>query len=140
MQVGDTLSVGPYVFTMREVQNGEGPNYNYTRVVFDVTRDGKHVRTMAPEKRVFLVQRNPMTWAAIDQGFTRDLYVSLGDPIGAAAWTVRVYFKPFVDWIWAGCLMMALGGLLAVSDPRYRRAARRAPVDGMATAPAELRA
>jgi cytochrome c-type biogenesis protein CcmF len=61
-----------------------------------------------------------MTEAAIDAGFTRDLYVSLGDPLGGGAWLLRVQHKPFIDWIWAGCLMMALGGLLAASDRRYR--------------------
>ena len=76
--------------------------------------------TLRPEKRVYRVQQNPMTEAAIDTGFTRDLYVSLGEPVEGEAWIVRVYFKPFVDWIWGGCLMMALGGLLAASDRRYR--------------------
>jgi len=121
MEAGDTVSVGPYVFTMKNVRTGPGPNYLFTRVVFDVTRDGKFVRTMEPEKRVYLVQRNPMTWAAIDTGLTRDLYLSLGDPVGNAGWTVRVYYKPFVDWIWGGCMLMALGGVFALSDRRYRR-------------------
>jgi len=74
---------------------------------------------------VYRVQQNPMTEAAIHTGFTRDLYVSLGEPVGPTAWIVRVYYKPFVDWIWGGCLLMALGGLLAASDRRYR-ATRRA--------------
>jgi cytochrome c-type biogenesis protein CcmF len=65
-----------------------------------------------------------MTEAAIDTGFTRDLYVSLGDSLGASAWTVRVHYKPFIDWIWGGCLLMALGGMLAASDRRYRVAAK----------------
>ena len=75
---------------------------------------------MHPERRVYKVQNNPMTEAAIDTGFARDLYVSLGDPLGAGAWLVRVQHKPFIDWIWGGCLIMALGGLLAASDRRYR--------------------
>jgi len=65
-----------------------------------------------------------MTEAAIDVGFTRDLYVSLGEPVGGNAWIVRVYYKPFVDWIWGGCVLMALGGLLAASDRRYRATQR----------------
>jgi cytochrome c-type biogenesis protein CcmF len=64
----------------------------------------------------------PMTEAAIDLGFTRDLYVSLGEPISADEWSVRIYNKPFVDWIWGGCLLMALGGFLAITDRRYRKA------------------
>ena len=75
---------------------------------------------MSPEKRVYRVQQNPMTEAAIDVGLTRDLYVSLGEPVDGDAWIVRVYVKPFIDWIWGGCLLMALGGLLAVTDRRYR--------------------
>jgi cytochrome c-type biogenesis protein CcmF len=133
MEVGDTVSLGPYVFTMKAVRTGPGPNYLYTRVVFDVTRDGRLLRTMEPEKRVYLVQRNPMTWAAIDPGLTRDLYLSLGDPVGPTGWTVRVYYKPFVDWIWGGCLLMALGGVLALMDRRYRRALQRSSSAGTLT-------
>jgi cytochrome c-type biogenesis protein CcmF len=65
-----------------------------------------------------------MTEADIDSGFTRDLYVSLGEPVGADAWVVRVYHKPFIDWIWGGCFLMAIGGVIAVSDRRYRLARR----------------
>ena len=80
---------------------------------------------MHPEKRIYRVQQNPMTEAAIDTGLTRDLYVSLGEPVdGGDAWIVRVYVKPFVDWIWGGCLLMALGGLLAATDRRYRAKVR----------------
>jgi cytochrome c-type biogenesis protein CcmF len=75
---------------------------------------------MYPEKRVYLVQEQPMTEAAIDPGLTRDLYVSLGDPLGGNAWLVKVQHKPFVDWIWGGCLIMAIGGILAAADRRYR--------------------
>jgi cytochrome c-type biogenesis protein CcmF len=80
---------------------------------------------MHPEKRVYLVQNNPMTEAAIDSGFTRDLYVALGDPLGGDAWLVRAHYKPFVSWIWIGCLIMGIGGLLAATDRRYRTASRR---------------
>ena len=76
---------------------------------------------MRPEKRVYRVQQNPMTEAAIATGLTRDLYVALGEPVdGQGAWIVRVYVKPFIDWIWGGCLVMAMGGLLAATDRRYR--------------------
>jgi cytochrome c-type biogenesis protein CcmF len=90
--------------------------------------DGKFVRTMAPEKRTYRSSAMPMTEAAIDAGFLRDVYVSLGEPIERdkpeGAWAVRVYYKPFVDWIWGGCVLMALGGLLAMLDRRYRVKAR----------------
>jgi cytochrome c-type biogenesis protein CcmF len=83
---------------------------------------------MHPEKRIYRVQTNPMTEAAIEAGFTRDLYVSLGEPVEGAnnAWIVRIYVKPFIDWVWGGCILMALGGLLAATDRRYRQAARAA--------------
>jgi cytochrome c-type biogenesis protein CcmF len=91
---------------------------------FDVRRDGKLVQTLRPEKRVYNASGSAMTEAAIDAGFLGDRYVSLGEPVTdkgeAGAWGVRVYVKPFVDWIWGGCFMMALGGFVAMSDRRYR--------------------
>jgi len=125
MAVGDTTELAGYVFTYRGVRDLQGPNYVAAQGLIEVTRDGKAVTTLRPEKRAYRVQQNTMTEAAINTGFTRDLYVSLGEPVDGGAWIVRVYFKPFVDWIWGGCLMMALGGLLAASDRRYR-ATRRA--------------
>jgi cytochrome c-type biogenesis protein CcmF len=82
---------------------------------------------MYPEKRRYMVQRQTMTEAAIDSGLLRDLYVSLGEPLEAGAWSVRLYHKPFINWIWGGCLIMALGGVLAITDRRYRLAWRREP-------------
>ena len=124
MDVGDTTEIAGYVFTYRGVREIQGPNYGGAQGLIEVTRNGKAVSTMRPEKRVYRVQQNPMTEAAIDTGFTRDLYVSLGEPVGGNAWIVRVYYKPFVDWIWGGCLLMALGGGLAASDRRYRATSR----------------
>jgi cytochrome c-type biogenesis protein CcmF len=124
MDIGDTTDIAGYVFTYRGVRDLQGPNYMAAQGLVEVTRDGKPVATMRPEKRVYRVQQNPMTEAAINSGFTRDLYVSLGEPVGGDAWIVRVYYKPFVDWIWGGAVLMALGGLLAASDRRYRVARR----------------
>jgi cytochrome c-type biogenesis protein CcmF len=124
MEPGDTVELAGYVFTYRGVRDREGPNYTATQGLLEVTRDGKPVATMRPEKRVYRVQQNPMTEAAIDTGFTRDLYVSLGEPVGDRAWIVRVYFKPFVDWIWGACLLMAFGGGIAATDRRYRAVGR----------------
>jgi cytochrome c-type biogenesis protein CcmF len=129
MDVGDTTEIAGYVFTYRGVRDLQGPNYVAAQGLVEVTRNGKPVAAMRPEKRIYRVQQNPMTEAAIDVGFTRDLYVSLGEPVGGNAWIVRVYYKPFVDWIWGGCVLMALGGLLAASDRRYR-AAQRATARG----------
>ena len=90
----------------------------------ELSKDGKLLRTLHPEKRNYFSSAMPMTEAAIDTGIARDVYVSLGEPVGiedgSGAWSVRVHHKPFVDWIWGGCLLMALGGLVAASDRRYR--------------------
>jgi cytochrome c-type biogenesis protein CcmF len=124
--------VSGYTFTLRGLKEVAGPNYMAVQGTVEVSRDGKKLMDMFPEKRVYRVQSNPMTEAAINTGFTRDLYVSLGEQVDGGAWIVRVYYKPFVDWIWGGCVIMALGGLLAATDRRYRvRAA--AATDGPAT-------
>ena len=124
MEVGDTVEVGGYIFRFDGVTKVGGPNYVADRATMQVTRAGKNVTTLYPSKRSYFSQQKPMTEAAIDPGFTRDLYATLGDPLGATAWLVRVQHKPFVNWIWGGALLMALGGLLAASDRRYRIAAR----------------
>ncbi len=130
MQVGDSTTVRGYTFTFRGIRDIQGPNYDALRGTMEVTRGDKAVATLHPEKRVFRVQQNPMTEASIDSGLTRDLYVSLGEQVDGGAWIVRVYVKPFIDWIWFGCGLMAFGGLLAVADRRYRKrsmAAQDAP-------------
>jgi cytochrome c-type biogenesis protein CcmF len=120
MRPGDTVDLAGYVFRLDGVSPVAGPNYRASQAKVSVTRDGKPVSVMYPEKRVYNVQNQPMTEAAIDTGFTGDLYVSLGDQLADGTWLVKVQHKPFVDWIWAGCLIMALGGGLAASDRRYR--------------------
>ena len=120
MKAGDTVELGGYVFRMDGVRSVEGPNYRAAQARMTVTREGKTVAVLNPERRIYTVQEQTMTEAAIDAGFTRDLYVSLGDPLEGGAWLVKVQVKPFIDWIWGGCLLMALGGLLAASDRRYR--------------------
>jgi cytochrome c-type biogenesis protein CcmF len=122
MQAGDTVEVGGYTFRLDGFVQVPGPNYEATRGLVTVLKNGKRVRTMFPEKRLYHVQQMPMTEAAIDAGFTRDLYVSLGEPVGNDAWVVRIYHKPFVNWIWGGAFLMALGGILAITDRRYRLA------------------
>ena len=122
MDVGDSTTVRDVTFTFKGVSEVQGPNYVAARGSIEVSRDGRVLREMNPEKRMYRVQTNPMTEAAIATGLTGDLYVSLGEPVegSSGAWIVRVYVKPFVDWIWGGCLLMAFGGLLAASDRRYR--------------------
>lgn len=127
MRVRDTAELAGYVFTFHGVRPVQGPNYDAVQGLIEVTRHGRDEAVLYPEKRIYRVQRNPMTESAIDPGFTRDLYVSLGEPVdGGRAWIVQLYVKPFVDWIWGGCVLMALGGLLAASDRRYRVARRAA--------------
>ncbi len=139
MEPGDTVSIGRYSFRFDGVTEMPGPNYIAARGIVTVSRDGRQVETLHPEKRVYNASGMPMTEAAIDTTPFRDLYVALGEPVGDKAWAVRVYEKPFVVWIWGGCVLMALGGLLAVSDRRYRiglRRAREADVSGAPVSPA----
>jgi cytochrome c-type biogenesis protein CcmF len=125
MNVGETSTIGGYTFRFDGVREVKGPNYIAARGMFHVSRGGHDVTDMFPEKRHYRVQNQGMTEAAIDSGLFRDLYVSLGEPLAGGAWSVRLYHKPFIDWIWGGCLIMALGGILAMSDRRYRVAGRR---------------
>ena len=120
MAPGDIVSVGGYQIRLLEVRPAQGPNYQATRGTFELGRHGKAEEVLYPEKRNYDSSTMPMTEAAINAGLTRDIYISLGEPLEGNAWAVRVYYKPFVDWIWGGCLLMALGGLFAVLDKRYR--------------------
>lgn len=124
MRVGDSASVGGYTFLFTDLKEVAGPNYSASEGTFEVSKGASAVATMRPQKRLYTVQQMPMTEAAIERGFARDLYVSLGESTGQGVWVVRVQHKPFVGWIWAGCLIIAAGGLLAASDRRYRLAAR----------------
>ena len=125
MDVGDTVNAGGYTFRFNGITNVNGPNYQAARAEIEVSKNGSVVNKMYPEKRSYIATQNVMTETAIDSGLFRDLYVSLGEPVSGGAWSVRVYFKPFVDWIWGGALLMAMGGGLALSDRRYALAARK---------------
>jgi len=120
MAPGDSTTVRGYKFTYLGAQAVSGPNYQAIRGHLAVTRDGVAVSDMYPEKRIYRVQRNPMTEAAIDSRIHGDLYVQMGEVIEGDKWLVRIWVKPFVAWIWFGCLMMGLGGIWAVTDRRYR--------------------
>jgi len=144
MAIGDSVELGGYRVKLLGVNEVRGPNYVAQRGEVELTRNGEVLRTLNPEKRNYLSSQMPMTETAIDSGFTRDLYVSLGEPLDGpkggqaapgSAWSVRVYYKPFVVWIWFGCLLMALGGGLAASDKRYRLKLKQAvslPAQGAA--------
>ena len=135
MEPGDTVQVGGYGFRLVEVKGAPGPNYRASVGTVELSKDGRVLKTMYPEKRNYFSSQMPMTEAAIDAGFTRDVYVSLGEPLDdKGAWSVRVYYKPFVDWIWGGCLLMGLGGFIAMLDRRYRlriKAAASVPAGGV---------
>jgi len=119
------VSAGGYDFRFDGVSNVTGPNYIAGRAEITVSRNGTEIEKMYPEKRNYTASGNVMTETAIDNGLFRDLYISLGEPVGEKAWTVRVYYKPFVGWIWGGAVLMAIGGGLAISDRRYALAARK---------------
>jgi cytochrome c-type biogenesis protein CcmF len=129
MAPGDTVTIGSkYTFTFIDIREARGPNYTAFVGDVDLSVDGRVIRRLNPEKRNYASSSMPTTEAAIDAGFTRDVYVSLGEPLPDGAWAVRVYYKPFVDWIWFGCLFMAIGGLIAAADRRYRLKAKAADV------------
>jgi cytochrome c-type biogenesis protein CcmF len=115
-----SLELAGYSFIFEGTQPLTGPNYQADQGLIKVLKNGEKVAVLQPEKRLYRVQRMPMTEAAIDWGFTRDIYVALGEPLDGGAWSVRVYYKPFIRWIWLGGLLMVLGGLLAATDKRYR--------------------
>ncbi|MDO3382488.1 heme lyase CcmF/NrfE family subunit [Gilvimarinus algae] len=121
MSVGNPVTVGGYQFTMDKLEKIRGPNYVADQAVVSMSRNGKTLVVLKPQKRRYLASGQIMTEVALDPGFTRDIYVALGDNIDASTWAVRVHYMRFVRWIWLGALMMACGGVLAVIDKRYRR-------------------
>ncbi len=126
MEVNDVAKVGNLSFLFKGVQEIAGPNYLSSQGTFSVLSNSKEITVLHPEKRFYPVQGSVMTEADIQPGVVKDLYVSLGEPLENGAWSVRIYIKPFVQWIWAGAIIMALGGILALSDRRYRIVNRKA--------------
>src|SRR6266567_1507219 len=125
MNVGDTVNVAGYDFRLNNLAQVAGPNYQAMRADIEVTKNGAPIALMQPEKRAFTAAQNVTSETAIDRSIFRDLYLALGDEVGSGAWTVRVYHKPLVNWIWGGALLMAIGGGFAVTDRRYALAARK---------------
>jgi cytochrome c-type biogenesis protein CcmF len=124
MGVGDIVAVGGYTFRLTGIHTEPGPNYKADVGDVELIRNGQVLKTMHPEKRTYFSSTMPMTEAAIDSTIVRDVYVSLGERLedsASPAWAMRVYYKPFVSWIWVGCLLMALGGGMAALDRRYRK-------------------
>ena len=131
---GQSIEIGKYQYEMRELRDVQGPNYTAREAVIEIRRNGEFVSEVRPQKRQYLVQKSPMTEAGIDAGLMRDLFVAMGDPIGPDTWSVRVQYKPMIRFIWLGCLVMALGGLVAASDRRYRTVAAESPALGKVAA------
>ncbi|BDU59053.1 cytochrome c-type biogenesis protein CcmF [Limnohabitans sp. MORI2] len=123
MQIGDVVTIAPYTFRLNSLDEVRGPNYKAVRADVQVLRNDKVIEILQPEKRRYFSSAMPMTEAGIDSGFMRDLYVSLGEPLNDARseWSMRVYYKPFVPWLWGGVVLMVLGGLMAALDRRYRK-------------------
>ncbi len=128
MRVGQSLEVGGYEFEMQQLRDVEGPNYSAIEALIEIRKDGEFVANVRPQKRQYLVQKSWMTEAGIHATWNKDLFVALGDQLGQGSWSVRIQYKPLIRFIWFGALIMAIGGLIAVSDRRYRLLARaRAP-------------
>jgi cytochrome c-type biogenesis protein CcmF len=128
MSPGQSIDMAGYTFRFDGVQHVQGPNYRAEQGTIHVTRDGSAITTLRPEKRTYTVQRKPMTEAGIDGRLMRDIYVSLGEGLGGGDWSLRLYYKPYVRWIWLGGLLIAFGGLLAALDRRYRIPVRQPAV------------
>ena len=121
MAVGETLVVGDYSFTFKEMREVIGPNFISDEGVFEMQIDGRAYTELLPQKRFYTVSKQVMTEAAIDPGLFRDIYLALGEELEDGSWAVRIQVKPFVRWIWLGAIFMGMGGLLAATDKRYRR-------------------
>ena len=120
MNVGDSVEIAGYEYKFQGISNADGPNYAGGKAQVDILKNGKTEATLFAEKRFYTVSKMTMTEAAIDWGLTRDLYVALGESLGDGSWALRLYYKPFIRWIWLGGVFMALGGLLCMFDRRYR--------------------
>jgi cytochrome c-type biogenesis protein CcmF len=138
LDIGQGIELAGYTFTFRGVAPRPGPNYQALVGSVEVAKNGRVIETLNPEKRIYNASGQAMTEAAIDTGLLGDLYVSLGEPVSQTgvdgAWGVRIYVKPFIDWIWLGAFLMALGGFIAVADRRYRIAVARRPLPAASAA------
>jgi len=129
MRSGESVEVAGHAFELRELRQVQGPNYTAIEGTIEIRKDGNFVTEVHPQKRQYLVQKNWMTEAGIDVQWNKDLFIALGDQLGNDTWSVRIQYKPMIRFIWFGAIVMALGGLIAVTDRRYR-----------STAPAHARA
>jgi len=125
MEPGSIYDISGYEFRFQGTRKVQGPNYIADEGVIEIWSDGEKSGELLPQKRTYSGKSNPMTDASIDKSFTRDLYAALGEELENGAWSMRVYYKPLIRWIWLGCIFMAIGGVLAVSDRRYRQTVKQ---------------
>jgi len=117
---GETVAMGRYAYRFEKLEPIEGPNYDGVRAEVTVLRDGQPLATLHPEKRNYWVQRSTMTEAGIDSRWNMDLFVALGEDLGAGRWSIRAQLRPLINYVWLAAAFMALGGILAATDRRYR--------------------
>jgi len=129
MEVGSYAELAGYSFSFRGITEHAGPNYRAARGTIEVSKDGQPVATLHPEKRIYNASGSGMTEAAVHPNIFRDIYVAMGEQLDdQGAWTVRLFYKPFINWLWFGALFMVAGGFMAASDKRYRIALKRRDV------------
>jgi cytochrome c-type biogenesis protein CcmF len=120
LKPGGSFAIAGYDFKFVSSSAVRGPNYDAVQALIDVTRDGKPIAVLKPQKRHFWVQQTDNSQAAISVSWARDLFVAMGNPLGEGAWSMRIQYKPLVRYIWLGAFVMAIGGLVAATDRRYR--------------------
>jgi cytochrome c-type biogenesis protein CcmF len=135
LKPGMAYSIAGYDFRFVKAVDVRGPNYDAVQATVEVTRGGKLVTTLEPQKRHFWVQQTDNSQAAISVNWARDLFVAMGNPLGAGAWSMRIQYKPLVRYIWLGAIIMALGGIVAATDRRYRSRVRVTSTDPVPGAP-----
>jgi cytochrome c-type biogenesis protein CcmF len=135
LKPGMTYSIAGYDFHFVSASDVTGPNYDAVQAVIEITRGGKLVTVLRPEKRHFWVQQTDNSQAAISVNWSRDLFVAMGNPLGNDAWSMRIQYKPLVRYIWLGAIVMALGGVVAATDRRYRVRAEKLSTHAAAAPP-----
>jgi cytochrome c-type biogenesis protein CcmF len=133
-EIGVPFEVGGYTLVLDDVQELRGPNYLSTTGFVTLSKNGTWIADLRPEKRIYPVAQMPTTEAAIDYRLARDVYVVIGDPQDGGGWAVRTYIKPLTNWIWIGCALMSLGGVLSLTDRRFRVAAGARKTTGQSVA------
>jgi cytochrome c-type biogenesis protein CcmF len=120
LKPGGSFAIAGYDFNFISAAKVKGPNYDAVEALVEITRNGKEVAVLKPQKRHFWVQQTDNSQAAISVNWARDLFVAMGNPLGNDAWSMRIQYKPLVRYIWLGALVMAIGGFVAATDRRYR--------------------